>query len=93
MMMADKGKKGIAIILSKMKGGEEEMKKAPMSEEGAESDHEMGLTSAAEEILRAVKSDNPKALVEAMKAFYDMCGSEEEDMERSNPEMEEKSEY
>lgn len=89
MMMQGDKKKGIAIILSKMKGEPEEMKKAPMNEAGDETDHEIGYDSAAEEIIKAVESKDPKALKEALRSFVQMCGSEEEDMERSNPEMEE----
>lgn len=39
---------------------------------------EMGLDSAAEEILSAVEAKDASALKEAMKSFMEMCSSESE---------------
>lgn len=91
MMMVGKDKKqnGLAIILAGMKGKPEEMKKAPMNEEGDVTEYDMGLDSAVEEIMMAVEKKDKKMLKEALKSFITMCEMQEDDEERANPEMEE----
>lgn len=83
MFMKDK-KKGIASILV-AKLGKPGLSEAPMSE-GAEQDNDIALKSAAEEILSAVESKDASMLVSAMKSFYEMCDSAEDNSESESEE-------
>lgn len=67
MMMNDPKKKITTIIAGLGKSAE-----APKNEMGDEMDSSMGLMSAAEDMLLAVKENSPKRLMEAMKAFVQM---------------------
>jgi hypothetical protein len=81
MMMSDK-KKGMAtIILSKMGKPSEEMSEVPKNDIGDELDQSAGKDAAAEEILQAVESKDPKALKSALQSMIDMCMNESEDEE------------
>ncbi len=64
MMPGGKGKPLAALVLSARPKGEKE------PEEGED---DIGLESAAEDILAAVKEDNPKALAAALRAAVTMC--------------------
>jgi len=88
MFMKDDSKKKIAalIIAKKNPEGESEMKNAPKDDKDNESSYDMGLDSAAEEIIQAVEAKDAKKIKEALKSFVSMCMSEEEDSERSNEE-------
>lgn len=44
----------------------------------------VGLDAAAEDIISAVKSGDPKLLVGALKSFYEMCEMEEESKEEES---------
>lgn len=75
--MADSDKKRspltIAILAGKAKdakSGDDEKKD---EKDGGESDPEMGLDSAAEEILSAVKDGDSEALKDALKSFVHQC--------------------
>jgi hypothetical protein len=74
-------KKLSAVIVAKMKGDKEEMSDKPMTEDGAEMSPNLGLESAAEEIMSAVKSGDSKLLVDALKSFVEMCDYSEEESE------------
>jgi hypothetical protein len=77
MFMSDK-KKPAALIIAKMRSGKESMpEKAEQNEMGDEVDN-MGIESAAEELLAAIEAKSPKAIVEAMKSMMEMMDSEEE---------------
>lgn len=80
MLMKDP-KKSLALLVAK-KMSSPDMENAPENENGDEQDDSIGLKSAAEEILKAVKSDDPSALIEALKSFYEMCQSDEEPSEQ-----------
>ena len=56
--------------------------------ENAMDDSEIGLKSAAEELLAAIEGKHSEGIVSALKSFMDMChGSESEEMpEESQPE-------
>ena len=89
MFMKDDAKKRIAsLIISKREGDSEEIQKAPMTEEKVTSDYDMGMETAAEELLSAVESKSASSIVDAMKSLITMINDEHEDMERSNPEGE-----
>lgn len=85
-MMQDK-KKAVSVLIARMKKPSEEVSKAP-EKDGVEQDSSMGLESAADEIMSAVESKNPKALVSALKSFMEMCDNESPEHEQS-----ESSEY
>lgn len=77
MMMPDDKKKRATLIIAKMKGGSPDMpKEAPKSDDGAEMDSSMGYMAAAEEMMKAIESKDPKMLMSAVKAFVDMCMDE-----------------
>lgn len=74
MFMADK-KKPSTVIVARMKAGKSEEAPAETNEMGDEVDSSIGLDSAAEEILAAVKSGDAKALKEALSSFMELCES------------------
>lgn len=80
MLMKDDKKKGVTIIMEKLMAGPEKAKPMKTNEVGDEVDDSYGMKAAAEEIMSAVKSENPAALMQALKAFMDMYEAEE-DME------------
>ena len=75
-MMGDEGKKKsmISIIMGKSKPS------APVESEEDHSNEEgdMGLESAAEEILSAIEAKSAKDLVAALENFIELCDKEEE---------------
>ena len=89
-MMSDNKKNRATLIIAKMskkpKDSESEYEKPPMNERDEPVDSSMGLQSAAEELLAAVESKDAKAVMSAMKSFYDMCASEDEMMESEDDE-------
>lgn len=71
MMMSDDKKKKATLIISRLK--EREMpSEAPVNELGDEMDDSIALDTAAEELLAAIDSKSPKALVEAMKSLLEL---------------------
>lgn len=71
----DKAKRGLAaLIISSAKP-----KVVEHEEEHSEGDP--GLESAAEDILKAIKEDDVKGLVESLGAFCSMCDQHEKDSE------------
>lgn len=85
MMMKDDKKKMAGLIIAKM-GKPQEDAAAPM-EDGAEQDDSMAVNSAAEEVLKAVKSDSPEQLVEAMKSLIQLIGQPSEDEPPQEPDQ------
>lgn len=82
MLMKD-NKKSIATLIAKRAKGpshidnmQPEFKESP-EKEGALQDNSVGLESAAEELLSAIESKSPKAVVEAFKALAEMCEYDE----------------
>lgn len=74
LLKDDKRRGGIASILSKLSTGSEsydDMK--DKNENFNESEGSEGLEAAAQEVLSAIDGRDAKALVEALKAFYEMC--------------------
>lgn len=75
-------KKSATMLLSKMnKDGEsKEMEVAPESDLPGT---DMGLKSAAEDVMQAIHDKSPHDLMVGLKSFFDMCDSdtEEEDDE------------
>jgi hypothetical protein len=79
--MSDNKKKAGAIIASMSP------ETVPM-EDGAEIDASIGLESAAEELISALDSKDPKAVVAAFRALLDMADEaegESEEEEESEP--------
>lgn len=73
MLLKDDKKRLTTII-----AGAQGMSNAPTNEMGDEVDSEMGLQSAAEEIVQAIESKNASALKAALKSFIEMCDYEED---------------
>jgi len=82
MLMKDDKKKMASIIVGKMDKPDEEME----PKEGAIPDDSVALESAAEELLQAVESKSPKAVVEAMKSLMDLMDQDEPSMEELSAE-------
>lgn len=82
-MKDDKNKRVAALIISRKKDGasEPEMKPAPVGDDGVPKDFEMGMNTAAEELISAVESKDPKKLVEAAKSLISMIKDEHESEE------------
>jgi len=78
MFMKDKKKSIASILVAKL--GKPELSEKPMSE-GAEQDDSIALKSAAEEIMSAIESKDSGMLVSALKSFYEMCDSAEDESE------------
>ena len=73
MLMKPDKKNMVSVIMSGMNKKDEP---APMSEDMGLDDSSIALESAAEEIIAAIHDKNPKALVEAMKSYHDLCDME-----------------
>lgn len=76
MLLSDNKNKLVTTLVGKMNS--KDMEEKPM-EDGAEQDNSMAETSAAEEIIQALKSENAAALKEALKSFMEICSYEKED--------------
>lgn len=85
MFMSDK-KKPAALIIAKMRAGKEEMPKEVERNEMGDEVEDMGIVSAAEELLAAIKSESPKAIVEAMKSMMEMMESDDMPKDEEMPE-------
>lgn len=81
--MNDK-KKNVALIVKGMTNPD--MKEAPQSEEGGEIDNSIAIDTAAEEIMSAMESKDPKSLVSALKSFMELCKEEEPEYSEEMPE-------
>lgn len=64
-------KKVASVLVAKRSGNGHES-----FEEDSSNDGNIAIDSAAEEILKAVESKDPSALVEALKSFIEMCKHE-----------------
>lgn len=79
MLMKEK-KKGLALIIAKMKGPKME-ETSVVGPEEAMQDKSIAMDSCAEEILAAIERKDSKMLSEALKAFADMV--KEDDSQES----------
>ncbi len=77
MIMQDNKKKAATLIMSRLGTPQEKVEQAPTVDDVAQ-DYSIPLESAAEEIMMAVESKSPKALVEALKYFLELCEPEKE---------------
>ena len=91
MLMKDKKKDGIALIIAKKMGKPEEVSEAPQSDDGAEMDSSMGYEVAGEEILKAIESKDKSMLIEAVKNIVKMCMDESPEEEPSYESEEDQS--
>lgn len=95
MLMKDNKKKLVSLIVNKAKGpshldnlkysegGEVER---PEMKDGVQQDKSIPQEAAAEELLSAIESKSPAAVVEAIKALMELCESEESEPEDSEKE-------
>ena len=72
--MKDDKKKSVSLIMDKMMGP---AKEAP-TEDGVEQDDSVAVDTAAEELISAIESKSPKAVVAAIKSLIELCQSEPE---------------
>lgn len=90
MFMKDNKNKGIAALIiakkNKPEDQESKLESAPKNEEGMNTDYEMGIDTALDDVMSALDSKNKVALKTAMKSLVTMIIDEQEDMSRSNPE-------
>jgi hypothetical protein len=84
MLMSSNKDKMAATIIAGM--GNKEDKQAP-EQEGAEQDDSVGMESAAEELISAIESKSPKAVVAALKACMDMYEQSEPEEASEAPEQ------
>ena len=78
MLMKDDKKSAVALIVSKAKGPSNiDNMKPPMAEDSEST----GPETAAEELLAAIQSNDPKQVVEAFKALMEMCDMPEMESE------------
>ena len=68
MMLLDK-KKMAGLIAGGMNG---QLKEKQMNENGGESDMELGLQSAAQDIVRFTQDKNPEGVKSALESFISM---------------------
>jgi len=76
MLLKDDKKRMATIIVGKLSGKPESMEEKPKNEMGDEMDSEMGLDAAAEELLSAMHSKDPKMLKHALRSFMEMIMNE-----------------
>ena len=82
MLMKDNKKKMLSMIVQRAKGPTDIDNLKPVeSENGVEQDYSVPAEAAAEDLLSALSSKNPKAIVEAFKALSELCESESEEPE------------
>lgn len=70
MFMSDDRKKRATLIVDGMRNSLKEM---PKDVNGDEIDAKDALEAAAQDIMSALESKNPAALVEALKSFMEVC--------------------
>ena len=78
MLLKDNKKGLVTLIMKKMKGGDHDLSPSFSSEtaepkklvDGAEQDCSIAVESAAEELLGALESKDPKAVVRAFKSLF-----------------------
>lgn len=89
LMKGDKSR-AATLIIRKMKGSDsadgmvasnERMSQAALNDEGAEDYNKMGLEAAAQDMMKAVKAEDTRSMVSALRAFIQMMEAEEEMME------------
>lgn len=73
--MKPDNKKTVSMIVGLAKGPNHlDNLKPAESKDGVEQDSSMPAEAAAEDLLAAIASNSPKAVVEAMKALMEVCG-------------------
>lgn len=90
-MLDSKKKPMVAGIIAKLKGSNAPESDAPPDDEGSEDEggsSDMGLDSAAEDALTAIKSGDASALRDALKSFIDMYDPDDQDENSEPPESE-----
>ena len=79
MIMLNDKKKMSSIILSRMKDGKSQDQEVKASEETPEAHDDLSV--AAEEIMQAINDKDVPALKAALKSFFDMADSQEDESE------------
>lgn len=84
MFMSDNKKKTATLVLQKLKGGSEQLSEAPVNEDGDELDQSAGYDAAGDELLQAIDSKDPKAIVSAIKSLVEMCMNEQPEADEAD---------
>ena len=79
MIMLNDKKKMSSIILSRMKDGKSQDQEVKPSEETPEAHDDLSV--AAEEIMQAINDKDVPALKAALKSFFEMADSQEDESE------------
>ena len=79
-MQPDK-KKMASLIIASSGPKKDEMQESPQKD-GAEQDNSIAEESAAEDVMAALESKDPKALVSAFKALMEICDMQEDSAEQ-----------
>lgn len=79
MLLTDKKKSPATMILDSIEP-DAEIKKKPM-EDNAVIEPDMGMQSAGEELMAAIESKSPMAIMDALKAAIEMCEAAKGDSE------------
>lgn len=85
MMSGDKNKNAVAIILEGLK---KQNSDAYNERAKPEPELDQGLMSASEEMLKAIKNNNPKQFALALSDFFDMIDIDEPYEEEEGQEQE-----
>lgn len=86
MLMGDR-KKMITTIVGRMKPSPDFVQKlgepgmSPKMEQAPEVDESYGMEAAAEDVIAALKMENPKRLAAALQAFFELCEYKEDALE------------
>jgi hypothetical protein len=81
MLMQPDKKKMASLIIASAGPKKDEIQEAP-TKDGAEQDNSIAEQSAAEDVMAAIESKDPKALVSAFKALMEICDSQEDSAEQ-----------
>jgi uncharacterized protein (UPF0147 family) len=87
MLMKDKAKSMVSLIVNKAKGPNHmdnlkpEMVESPEMKDGVQQDASVPQNAAAEELISAIEAKSPAGIVEAMKALMQILDSEEDSKE------------
>lgn len=72
-MVKDKKGPVAAIIMERMKGKTAPKEDSMEMDEGSEESMDEGLIASSEELISALETKDPQAVMEALKSFIEQC--------------------